>query len=120
MMFHPAIRAYQSVTATSMSDRETEAVCFRMLVEELEAASVDADSAARERVLAKHQRFWSMIMKANTLDNGHATEDERKLFIRLADQAQRYGIQAILDPKLTLMPLIEIAENVLAGLETVP
>ncbi|MFW7269462.1 flagellar biosynthesis regulator FlaF [Gluconacetobacter sp. Hr-1-5] len=119
-MIHPALRAYQTVTETSLTGREAEAVCFRMLIDELEAASQIADSQVRSRALDRHQRLWSMIMKANILDNGLAVEEDRRLFVRLADQAQKYGIQAILDPKMPLTPLIEIAENVLAGLEMVP
>lgn len=116
-MIHPALRAYQTVTESSLTGREAEAVCFRMLIDELEIASQNADSQARSRALDRHQRLWSMIMRANILDNGLAVEEDRRLFVRLADQAQKYGIQAILDPEMSLSPLIEIAENVLAGLE---
>ncbi len=116
-MIHPALRAYQIVTETSLTGREAEAVCFRMLIDELEAASQSADSQVRNRALERHQRLWSMIMKANILDNGLTVEEDRRLFVRLADQAQKYGIKAILDPEMPLVPLIEIAENVLAGLE---
>lgn len=118
-MIHPALRAYQTVTETSLTGREAEAVCFRMLIDELEAISRDSDWRVRSRALERHQRLWSMIMKANIRDNGLASEDDRRLFIRMADQAQKYGIQAILNPDLPLTPLIEIAENVLAGLEMV-
>ncbi|GBQ96751.1 hypothetical protein AA0522_0850 [Gluconacetobacter liquefaciens NRIC 0522] len=119
-MIHPALRAYQTVTETSLTGREAEAVCFRMLIDELEAANQSADSQVRSRALDRHQRLWSMIMKANILDNGLTTEEDRRLFVRLADQAQKYGVQAILDPEMSLVPLIEIAENVLAGLEMAP
>lgn len=119
-MIHPALRAYQTVTETSLTGREAEAVCFRMLIDELEAANQSADSQVRSRALDRHQRLWSMIMKANILDNGLTVEEDRRLFVRLADQAQKYGIQAILDPEMSLVPLIEIAENVLAGLEMPP
>ncbi|GEB36194.1 hypothetical protein GLI01_02290 [Gluconacetobacter liquefaciens] len=91
-----------------------------MLIDELEAANQSADSQVRSRALDRHQRLWSMIMKANILDNGLTTEEDRRLFVRLADQAQKYGVQAILDPEMSLVPLIEIAENVLAGLEMAP
>lgn len=90
-----------------------------MLIDELEAASQSSDLHVRNRALNRHQRLWSMIMRANIPDNGLAVEEDRKLFVRMADQAQKYGIRAILDSGLSLMPLIEIAENVLAGLETV-
>ncbi|MBB2167701.1 hypothetical protein HLH36_04920 [Gluconacetobacter aggeris] len=119
-MIHPALRAYQTVTESALTGREAESVCFRMLIDELEAASQTSDPHVRNRVLDRHQRLWSMIMRANILDNGLAVEDDRKLFVRMADQAQKYGIRAILDSSLSLMPLIEIAENVLAGLEMVP
>ena len=119
-MIHPALRAYQTVTETSLTGREAEAVCFRMLIDELEAANQSSDSQVRSRALERHQRLWSMIMKANILDNGLTVEEDRRLFVRLADQAQKYGIQAILDPEMSLVPLIEIAENVLAGLEMAP
>ncbi|GBQ18827.1 hypothetical protein AA12717_0048 [Gluconacetobacter sacchari DSM 12717] len=118
-MIHPALKAYQAVTETSLTGREAEAVCFRMLIEDLEAAARGGDPQARNRALDRHQRLWSMIMKANILDNGLASEEDRTLFVRLADQAQKYGIRAILHPDLSLAPLIEIAENVLAGLEMV-
>lgn len=120
MMIHPALRAYQNVAETSLTGREAEAVCFRMLIDELEAAGRSSDSDTRSQALEKHQRLWSMIMKANILDHGLTVEEDRKLFVRLADQAQKYGIRAILDADLSLTPLIEIAENVLAGLEMVP
>ncbi|MFT8775061.1 MAG: flagellar biosynthesis regulator FlaF [Gluconacetobacter liquefaciens] len=119
-MIHPALRAYQTVTETSLTGREAEAVCFRMLIDELEAANQSADSQVRSRALDRHQRLWSMIMKANILDNGLTVEEDRRLFVRLADQAQKYGVQAILDREMSLVPLIEIAENVLAGLEMTP
>ncbi|WP_342627672.1 flagellar biosynthesis regulator FlaF [Nguyenibacter vanlangensis] len=118
-MIHPAIKAYQSISGSSLSGREAEAACFRMLIDELETASLSSDVAVRRLALSRHQRFWSMIMQANALDNGLTPEEDRRLFVRLADQAQRYGIRAILYSDVSLAPLIEIAENVLAGLEAV-
>lgn len=119
MTIHSALRSYQAVTASSLTGREAESVCFRLLIDELEKADSSADPAVRAEVLAKHQRLWSMIMKANSMDDGQVQEVDRELFARMAGQAQDYGIRAILDTSLSLAPLIGIAENVLAGLEAV-
>ena len=62
--------------------------------------------------------MWGIIMKANISETGAATPlEDRELFIRLADQAQRYGIKLLVDPSLSFDPLIDIAQNVLEGLE---
>jgi cell division FtsZ-interacting protein ZapD len=100
-----------------MTDRQADATCFRLLIEELETASASSDPSARLKALTKNQRLWSMIMKANSLDAGATNYEDRELFVRLASQAQRYGIRAILDTNLSLAPLIGIAETVLEGLE---
>jgi hypothetical protein len=63
--------------------------------------------------------YWGLIMKANISETGASTpQEDRELFIRLADQAQRYGIKMLVDSSLSIEPLIEIAQNVLEGLET--
>lgn len=120
MMINPAMKAYQSVAQFALSGRDADAACFRMLIEELEAADAGSDQDIRRAALSKNQRLWSMIMKANTLDTGVTSLEDRELFVTLADRSQRYGIRAILDPNLSLLPLIEIARNVLDGLEPAP
>ncbi|MBO1324781.1 flagellar biosynthesis regulator FlaF [Acetobacter sp. TBRC 12305] len=120
MMIHPAMKAYQNVAESSLSDRETDALCFRLLIEDLQAAAASSDTTFRQHILAKHQRLWSGIIKVNSLDVGVTPAEDRELFIRLAAQAHQYGIMAILKPELSLAPLIEIATNVLEGLETNP
>ncbi|MCP1241704.1 hypothetical protein GOB86_05555 [Acetobacter lambici] len=117
-MIHPAMRAYQNVAGYSLTDRQADATCFRLLIEELETASASSEHSVRLKALTKNQRLWSMIMKANSLDAGATNYEDRELFVRLASQAQRYGIRAILDNNLSLAPLIGIAETVLEGLET--
>ncbi len=61
-----------------------------------------------------------MIMKANTLDTGVVALEDRELFVTLADKAQKYGILATLKPELSLAPLIQIAQDILEGLESAP
>lgn len=117
MMTHPAMRAYKSVAGYSLSGRDAEASCFKLLLEDLETAAATQDVAVRNAALDRHQRLWSMIMKANTIETGVTAEEDRRLFVTLANKAQRYGVRAILDPQAPLTPLIEIAENVCAGLE---
>lgn len=112
------MRAYQNVAGYSLTDRQADATCFRLLIDELETASASSEHAVRLRALTKNQRLWSMIMKANSLDSGTTNYEDRELIVRLASQAQRYGIRAILDNTLSLAPLIGIAETVLEGLET--
>lgn len=112
------MKAYQNVAESSLSDRETDALCFSLLIEDLQTAASSSDAAVRQHVLAKHQRLWSGIIKVNSLDVGVTPEDDRELFIRLAAQAHQYGLMAILNPELPLTPLIEIATNVLEGLES--
>jgi hypothetical protein len=117
-MIHPAMKAYQAVSETAISGREADAACFRLLLLELEKARSDPDPAVRSAVLDKHQQMWGLIMRANISETGAATPlEDRELFIRLADQAQRYGIKMLVDPSLSIEPLIEIAQNVLEGLE---
>ncbi|RFD21564.1 hypothetical protein DY926_00225 [Komagataeibacter melaceti] len=117
MMFNPAMKAYQSVAQYSLTGRDADAACFRMLIDELEAAARSPDEEVRRKALFRHQSLWSMIMKANALDAGVVPEEDRALFIALADRAQKYGILATLKPELSLSPLIEIAQDVLEGLE---
>lgn len=117
-MIHPAMRAYQAVSETAISGREADAACFRLLLVELEKARDTTDPVIRSAVLNKHQKMWGIIMKANISETGAATPlEDRELFIRLADQAQRYGIKLLVDPSLSFDPLIDIAQNVLEGLE---
>ncbi|MFT8585416.1 flagellar biosynthesis regulator FlaF [Acetobacter papayae] len=117
-MIHPAMRAYQAVSETAISGREADAACFRLLLVELEKARDTTDPVIRSAVLDKHQKMWGIIMKANISETGAATPlEDRELFIRLADQAQRYGIKLLVDPSLSFDPLIDIAQNVLEGLE---
>ncbi|WP_025885198.1 flagellar biosynthesis regulator FlaF [Asaia prunellae] len=113
---HPALKAYQAVAETSLSGREAEAACFMMMIDELSLAERHKDQASRFKALDRHQKLWSMIMKANIVDGGQSAADDRELIVSLADKAQRYGIQAILESDLTLQPLIDIAQNVLDGL----
>ncbi|MFT9440969.1 MAG: flagellar biosynthesis regulator FlaF [Acetobacter papayae] len=112
------MRAYQAVSETAISGREADAACFRLLLVELEKARDTTDPVIRSAVLNKHQKMWGLIMKANISETGAATPlEDRELFIRLADQAQRYGIKLLVDPSLSFDPLIDIAQNVLEGLE---
>lgn len=111
---HPGLRAYKAVADTSMSGREAEVLCFTMMIEELQRA--EADNALRAKALDRHQKLWSLIMKANILDGGLTPDEERALIVDLADKAQKYGIQAILSESVTLHPLIDIAQDVLDGL----
>jgi len=111
---HPGLRAYKAVADTSMTGREAEIACFTMMIEELSRAELDM--SARVQALDRHQKLWSLIMKANILDSGLTPSEERVLIIDLADKAQKYGIQAILNNGLTLRPLIDIAQDVLDGL----
>ncbi|MFT8885732.1 MAG: flagellar biosynthesis regulator FlaF [Acetobacter papayae] len=112
------MRAYQAVSETAISGREADAACFRLLLVELEKARDTTDPVIRSAVLDKHQKMWGIIMKANISETGAATPlEDRELFIRLADQAQRYGIKLLVDPSLSFDPLIDIAQNVLEGLE---
>ncbi|MFT8367822.1 MAG: flagellar biosynthesis regulator FlaF [Acetobacter papayae] len=112
------MRAYQAVSETAISGREADAACFRLLLVELEKARDTTDPVIRSAVLNKHQKMWGIIMKANISETGAATPlEDRELFIRLADQAQRYGIKLLVDPSLSFDPLIDIAQNVLEGLE---
>lgn len=85
-----------------------------MMINELTAA--EQDHALRFKALDRHQKLWSLIMKANIVDSGQNPSDDRVLIVNLADKAQRYGIQAILDSALSLQPLIDIAQDVLDGL----
>ncbi|MCE2576829.1 flagellar biosynthesis regulator FlaF [Komagataeibacter sp. FNDCR2] len=120
MMIHPAMKAYQSIAQFSLTGREADAACFRMLIDELEAAASSPDQNVRRKALSKHQNLWSMIMKANTLDTGVVSLEDRELFVALADKAQKYGILATLHPQLSLSPLIQIAQDILEGLESAP
>ena len=112
-----AMNAYRLADSSSLSDREADAECFRRLIATLESAAHETDVIQRNQALAKNQRLWSLIQRANAVEAGMVETEDRLLFARMADQAQRYGIRAILDPTLSLAPLIDTARNVLEGLE---
>jgi flagellar biosynthesis regulator FlaF len=117
MMTHPGMKVYQSIAGQSLNGREADATCFRMLIDELKAAEASTDLTVRQKALSQNQRLWSMIMNANTLDTGTTPREDRELYVNLANRSQIYGIKAILDQRLPLAPLIQIAENVRDGLE---
>lgn len=115
-MNHSAIKAYQTVVGSAQTGRQADLACFRLLIEILSDAEKSDDSVVRRAALAKHQKLWSMIMRANAIDTGETPKEDRQLFVNLANQCQRYGIRAILDDKLSLQPLINVAENICEGL----
>ncbi|MBO6037775.1 MAG: hypothetical protein J6P29_04375 [Acetobacter sp.] len=115
-MINSMVKAYSNIMNTALSGREADAQCFKLLIDDLKKAETTNDFTIRQEVLGRHQNLWSMIMQVNALDVGVTPEEDRQLFVRLADQVQRYGIRAILNSKLSLAPLIEVAENVYAGL----
>lgn len=112
-----AMNAYRLAASASLSDREADAECFRRLIATLESVEHGGDVIRRNQAIAKHQRLWSLIQRANAVEAGMVETEDRLLFARMADQAQRYGIRAMLDSMLSLSPLIETARNVLEGLE---
>lgn len=112
-----AMNAYRQAASTSLTDREADAECFRRLIAVLESVAHGGDVMQRNQAIATHQRLWSLIQRANAVEAGVVETEDRLLFARMADQAQRYGIRALLNPDLSLAPLIETARNVLAGLE---
>lgn len=116
-MNNSAMKAYQSVVGFSQTGRQADTACFRMLADLLVEADASGDPAVKRAALGKHQRLWSMIMKANALESGVTPRADRELFVNLANQCQQYGIRAILDTDLPLTPLIEVANNIIAGLE---
>ena len=111
-----ARKAYQTSLSSALSDRDSDAQCFRNLISDLKSIEHSTDFNERRIALARHQRLWSLIQKANSYDTGMIPNSDRLLFGRMADQAQKYGIRAILNPELPITPLIEIAQNVLEGL----
>lgn len=119
MYQNSGMRAYQNTVSAALSDRDADATCFRKLIAELKLVEHSTDSAERNTALAKHQRLWSLIQKANAVDLGAAPNEDRLLFVRLADQAQKYGIRALLHSDWPITPLIEIAQDVLDGLTAV-
>lgn len=112
-----AMNVYRLAASTSLTDREADAECFRRLIAVLESVVHGRDVVQRNQAIATHQRLWSLIQRANAVETGVVETEDRLLFARMADQAQRYGIRAMLDPDLSLVPLIETARNVLEGLE---
>ncbi len=112
------MNAYRSAVSQSLSDREADAECFRRLIAVLESVAYEGDVVKRNQAIAKNQRLWSLIQRANAVEAGMVETEDRLLFARMADQAQRYGIRAMLDPTLSLAPLIEAASNVLEGLSS--
>ena len=111
-----AIKAYQQVSNTSLTDRDADAETFRIIIHELEQAIATNDLQTRLNALVKHQRLWSLIQAANAVENPDIFNEDRLLFARMADRAQKYGIRALLDADVSLLPLIEVAKNVLDGL----
>lgn len=115
-MIHPAMKAYQQVADSSMNGRQADAACFVILIDKLHAAAESKDPKQRMDALTDHQRLWSMIINANSLDSGFTDLEDRTLFVHLGNQAQGYAIRALLDKSLSLNPLIDIANNILDGL----
>ncbi|MDF7673463.1 flagellar biosynthesis regulator FlaF [Acetobacteraceae bacterium ESL0709] len=111
-----ARKAYQHSLSSALSDREADAQCFRNLISELRSVEHSTEFNERREALSKHQRLWSLIQKANAYDTGLVPNEDRILFSRLADQAQKYGIRAILNSELSITPLIDMAQSVLEGL----
>lgn len=115
-MIHPAMKAYQQVAESSLTGRQADAACFVILIDKLKAAEDSKNAEQRMDALTDHQRLWSMIINANSLDSGVTDLEDRTLFVHLGNQAQGYAIRALLDASLSLTPLIEIANNILDGL----
>ncbi|GCD60364.1 hypothetical protein WSS15_13810 [Acetobacter pasteurianus] len=110
------MNAYKSAASQAMSDREMDALCFSKLLAELQAVEHSSSVQARNNAILKSQRLWGLLQKANAVDAGRIPNEDRLLFVRMADQAQRYGIRAILNKDLSIKPLIICAQNVLDGL----
>lgn len=111
------LKAYQNVANYTATSRQTDATCFKLLIEELEKAQGSNDPAVRRGALTKNQRFWSLIIRVNMLEGGVTAREDRRLIIRMANQAQRLGILALLDDNVSLEPLIDICRTILEGLE---
>lgn len=119
MYQNSGMKAYQKSVSASLSDRDADAACFRKLITELTLAEHTTDTLTRNNAIAKNQRLWSLIQKANAVDVGSVPNEDRLLFVRLADRAQKYGIRAMLDSDVPIAPLIDIAQDVLDGLTAV-
>lgn len=115
-MINSAMKAYKLVAESSLTGRQADAACFALLIQQLREAADCVDPKKRADALMNHQRLWSMIIKANSLDSGVTDLDDRTLFVSLGTQVQDYAIRALLDTSLSLDPLIDIASNVLDGL----
>ncbi|MXV36024.1 MULTISPECIES: flagellar biosynthesis regulator FlaF [unclassified Saccharibacter] len=116
MYQNDGMRAYRNTVSAALSDREADAMCFRKLITELKLAEHTDDILVRNEAISKNQRLWSLIQKANAVDLSVVDNEDRLLFLRMADAAQKYGIKALLYPERPIGPLIEIAQNVLDGL----
>lgn len=115
-----ALRAYRSVAGAALTGREAEAEVFRILIRELKSAEHSQDADVRRHAISRNNRLWGLIQKANAVDTGAVPTEDRLLFVRMANAAQRYGIRAILDPNVPIGPLLEWANDVLEGLTTYP
>lgn len=110
------LNAYKQASMNSMTDREMDIIVFKKLIGYLEKAIETGSPVDRNDAIVKNNRLWSLILKANAVDHGTIETEDRLLFARMADNAQRYGIRAILDHNLSLLPLIEVAHSILEGL----
>lgn len=110
------LNAYKQASMNSMTDREMDIIVFKKLIGYLEKAIETGSPVDRNDAIVKNNRLWSLIQKANAVDHGTIETEDRLLFARMADNAQRYGIRAILDHNLSLLPLIEVAHSILEGL----
>lgn len=115
-----ALRAYQAVAGAAITDREAEAKCFRILIGELKLVEHSHEQKERMHAISRSNRLWSLIQRANAVDTGKIPNEDRLLFVRMANTAQRYGIRAMLDHNVPLGPLLEWANNALEGLTTFP
>lgn len=107
-----AASSYQKTSAAGISGRDTECAAFRSVNRDLE---VCAEGPARVRAIGRNHALWSLLVKDLAQADNRMPAGIKDGLIGLGLWSMRYSTQALLQ-NLPVAPLIEVNDNVLAGL----
>ncbi|WDI31551.1 flagellar biosynthesis regulator FlaF [Hyphococcus flavus] len=118
-----ARNAYQQSTKSTAEPRSVERQLLTRLTSALIAAdkSRDTDKAGVARALGKNLEFWTVIA-ADVASEGNQLSAELRSQLFYLYEFTRYTTNKILggDDSVSIHPLIEINQNIMAGLQGGP
>jgi flagellar protein FlaF len=107
-----AASQYQKANETAFCAQETERAAFRSVNRDLE---VGTEGPARVRAIGRNHALWSLLVKDLAQADNRMPAGIKDGLIGLGLWSMRYSTQALLQ-NLPVAPLIEVNDNVLAGL----